>query len=648
MKPSALPAWIAALVLVTAFGAPGLAKPLPGHEAPQFVLKDLKGQIFDLRSAEELPLLVLWFFDVDSRPSQEGLVTLDRLAKTFPPGALAVWGITTSPAAAAAQSAAAAGLSFPILLDEGAVSERYGAEIVLPTACVLGPGRRVLDRFEGGGKTTEAMLVRLAERKLQQRAPAVALAIGDAVARENPAHPGAKAVRGNAALAQKDLPEAERVFRELAATGGDAEVLGKEGLAAVHARRGEPDKALALAAEVEKKAPGRAPAHVVKADVLLARGETAQAEAEYRKAAAAPVAPPSQAARASNQLGRLAAGRGEYERARELYEKAELLNPFDVETTTNKGLTYEKEGRWDQALETYRRALAVDATDPFAATLARRAQELVELQKDAERSRRVDQLVKELSARFRSREKAPPTRDDPWTSGPMVLTFVDVQEKGGLADRDGFSAVLLTQLTEQLGASGRVQVVERALLARLLEELNLGSSELADPETALRLGRLFAARLIGTGTLLHGPQESLLSLRLIDTETSAVAKVWTRTLGTAAALEREVLALNREILGTVIRQYPLQGYVVRAEGDRVLLNIGSSQGVVPGTEFDLVEEGEPVEYRGKLLQGEIRSVGRVRVARVEPGLSHAEALPGERAPRPDDRIRERFPGEDRR
>lgn len=648
MKPHALPGWATMLLLLAAAPALGAAKPLPGQEAPQFALKDLKGQVFDLESAGEMPLLVLWFFDVDSRPSQEGLLTLDRLAKTFPPGALAVWGVTTSPAEAAAQSAAAAGLSFPILLDEGPVSERYGAEIVLPTAYVLGPGRRILDRFEGGGKTTEALLVRLAERKLQQRAPAVAEAIGDAVARENPANAGARAVRGNAALAQQNLPEAERIFRDLAAAGGEGELLGKEGLAAVHARKGEPDKALALAAEVEKKAPGRAPAHVVKADVLLARGEKSQAEAEYRKAAAAPEAPPSQAARASNQLGRLAAGRGEYERARELYEKAELLNPYDVETTTNKGLTYEKEGRWDQALETYRRALAVDASDPFAATLARRAQELVELQKDAERNRRVDQLVKELSARFRSREKTPAPREDAWTSGPMVLTFVDVQEKGGLAERDGFSAVLLTQLTEQLGASGRVQVVERALLARLLEELNLGSSELADPDTALRLGRLFAARLIGTGTLLHGPQESLLSLRLVDTETSAVAKVWTRTLGSAASLEREVLALNREILGTVIRQYPLQGYVARVDGNRVLLNIGASQGVVPGAEFDLVEDGEPVEYRGKLLQGATRSVGRVRVARVEPGLSHAEALPGERAPRPDDRVRERFPGEDGR
>ena len=102
-----------------------------------------------------------------------------------------------------------------------------------------------------------------------------------------------------------------------------------------------------------------------------------------------------------------------------------------------------------------------------------------------------------------------------------------------MSERDGYSTVLLAELSSLLTASGRVQVVERALMERLLEELNLGSSDLANPETALRLGRVLAARLVGTGTLLLQPRGTLLSLRLIDTETSAISQVLTRVLGTS-------------------------------------------------------------------------------------------------------------------
>ncbi len=102
-----------------------------------------------------------------------------------------------------------------------------------------------------------------------------------------------------------------------------------------------------------------------------------------------------------------------------------------------------------------------------------------------------------------------------------MLSFVDFEEKGGLNERDGMSMVLTSQLGEQLNQSGRVQVVERALMDRLLEELNLGSSELANPETALKIGRILASKIVATGSLLHLADQSLLSLRLIDTETTA-------------------------------------------------------------------------------------------------------------------------------
>ena len=137
-------------------------------------------------------------------------------------------------------------------------------------------------------------------------------------------------------------------------------------------------------------------------------------------------------------------------------------------------------------------------------------------------SKRIDQLVKDLAERYRSQKDRQPKVEDTWTSSPMVLSFIDIQEKGIMPERDGFSEVFTSELSSMLNGSGRVRVVERVLLDRLLSELNLGSSDLADPETKLKLGRVLAARLIGTGSLMHMPQGALLSLRLIDSETTEI------------------------------------------------------------------------------------------------------------------------------
>jgi len=315
-------------------------------------------------------------------------------------------------------------------------------------------------------------------------------------------------------------------------------VLGKEGLAAVHVKKGEPEKALKLAAEVEKKAPNRSYPNVIKGDVLYTQNKVAEAQSEYQKATTKKEAEPYLKPVGYNQLGRLYAKKGDNEAARKLYDQAVAIDPYYIEGTTNKGLTYGKEGKWDKALETYREALGVEKTDVYAVALARQAQEMTNLQRDRQKAERIDRLVKELAERYRSQKKSASKDQDEWTSRPMILAFVDFQEKGALTERDGIATVMTLQLTDYLNQSKRVQVVERALMDKLLEELNLGSSELADPQTALRLGKVLAAKLIGTGSLLNLPNGTSMTMRLIDTETTSIPMVLNRDLGPKRALKR--------------------------------------------------------------------------------------------------------------
>jgi tetratricopeptide (TPR) repeat protein len=527
-------------------------------------------------------------------------------------------------------------------LDNAGVSDRYQARFIMPTVCVIGPDLKVLDFFQGGGKTIEIMLMRLAERTLQRRETMLARAISDEVVKRNPENVKAKTVKAYAALKEGNLDEAEKTFHALSKKTGKAEILGKEGLTAVYAKKGKTEKALEMAKEVEQKAPDRAYVHVVKGDILYSQNKKDEAREEYQKGTQKTSAEPFQKALAYNKLGRLNASIGQYEQARELYDQAVEIDPYYIEATSNKGMTYEKEGKWNDALEAYQKALRVNKQDTFAAVLARKAEEMLALQKDVAQKERIDKLVKDLAARYRSQKKSSTKGEDSWTSRPMVLSFIDFQEKGGLSERQGFSTVLTTQLSDQLNASGRVQAVERILVERLLEELNLGSSELTDPETALKLGNVLAAKVIGTGTLFFLPDGTLLTMRLIDTETSAIPKVVTKQLAPGTSLDKEIGKLNREILKAIIQKYPLQGYLVQASGDQVIINLGTNHGVVLGTKFDVIEDQKPIKYKGKLLQGAPKTIGQIEIVRVEPDLSYGRILNQDRPLKTDDKIKEKL------
>jgi hypothetical protein len=183
-------------------------------------------------------------------------------------------------------------------------------------------------------------------------------------------------------------------------------------------------------------------------------------------------------------------------------------------------------------------------------------------------------------------------------------------------------------------------VVERVLMERLLEELNIGTSALADQNTALQLGRVLAAKLITTGSIFYLPNTTMLSMRLIDTETTAVPKTFTADVGGQTTLDRQLFDLNRDLLSTIIQKYPLRGYVVQSQDDTVMLNLGSEQGVVTGSRFSVVEETEPVVYKGRTLNKAPKIIGELEVVTVEPDLSHARIIQKQRALKTDDKVQE--------
>jgi tetratricopeptide (TPR) repeat protein len=632
-------------VLLLCWCVPAHGAGLTGKPAPDFTLSDINGAAHHLSSLKERPMVMLFFFDAGSKPSHEGLSTLDKLCAEYRHADLVVWAITQSGKDEVRRFLSHTSIDFPVLMDSGAVSKTYRADRILPTTCILGPDLKVLDLLHGGGKSAEIMLVRLAQRALQHRKNDFAAAVSLKVVQSNPENVSAQVVGAHAALNQGKLDASERAFAALAEQGGKARVAGQEGMSAVAAKKGQVQKALSLARQVEQSDPSRGTVNVIKADVLYSQNKKQAAEDEYQKAITKPNTPPRQRAKAYNQLARIRADQGRLEQSKSLYDRAIAIDPYYIEATANKGLIYEREGRWDQALASYDKALRIDKQDVVALTLQKKLLAMLQLEQDRSEKERIDTLVKDLAARYRNRQPgARDSVDDPWTSRPMVLSFVDFTETGGLPVRDGFTTILTTRLAETLNASGRVRVVERVIVDKLLQELNLGSSDLADPATALELGKVLSAKLITTGSLYYLNDNYLLTLRLIDTETTRIAKVITADISGTGSAQKDVHRLNRKILATIMAQYPLQGYVVQAEKDQVMVNLGAGQGVVPGTRFDIVEPAAPVEYRGRRLQARPKVIGQVEITTVETDFCQGRIVQTSRPIKRDDMLKERLTG----
>ncbi len=629
------------LVLILAFMLTGtiLAKQIEGSIAPGFTLSDVQGKKYDLAAMKASSMTIVYFFNPSSQSSVEGLISLDEIAKKYKDADLNVLAVTASHKDKAAAFAKSSRLSFPVLIDNAKVSEAYDAKNILPTVCVIGPGQKVIDSIQGGGKTASAILDRLAERKLQQRQTFLAVALSDAAIKKTPDDAKALMTKGYAALKAGRIDDAEKIFTGLSKRNGISAVYGKEGLAAVYIRKGNSGGAYKLAEEVEKIAPERSYASVVKADILYAKNKKTEAQAEYAKAAQKKEGESFQKALAYNKLGRLYAGAKDYKGSRELYNKAVELDPYYVEAMANKGVTYEKEGDLDKAIESYKEGEAAIKGDAYTKILAASATEMVKLQKDVERRERINKYVDDLVKQFKEQKKADKkTLKDEWTTPITTLAFVDFEEKGVLGERDGISTVLATDLADKLNSSGRVKVVDRIIMDRLLEELKIGSSGLADQETQLKLGKILAARVIGTGIVFNLPDVSLLRMRLVDTETTGIAKVINQDIDTDERFKDNLNSLNRELLAAVIKEYPVKGFVVANKDGDLTINVGSNQGVVTGTKFNIIEEQPTTEYKGKILKASPKIVGQIEVTGTELDFSNARITRQERPVVTDDKI----------
>lgn len=412
--------------------------------------------------------------------------------------------------------------------------------------------------------------------------------------------------------------EAKRFFEQLAETDSRR----YEGLAAVCFKIGELEKAGVMVETALKHFPANAYVHVINGNICFSQGKLESAAEEYAQAARQTQTPLWQQAEALNGLGRICMAQGDLEKALGYYGQAAALNPHSAVIYTNQGMALEKRGAIAEAAVCYQKALQTNPQDPIAAALSTEAQQKQQTADDQFGQERIDRLIAELVAK---RHKSPPTpsSQEAWTSRPLTMSFVNLQQKGAPPLRAGEDEYFQMRLTALLQENGRVQMVERALFDRLLEELKLSTTDLVNPARALEIGNILAVRLIATGTLMRYGTVVQATIQLTETETTIIKAAITET---APNINELVEKTAHKVISTLTKAYPVRGLIVSIKGNQAELNIGADTGVYAGMPMRVL--GAEEVARKKLTPVPQHCIKTFRITAVEPGRCYA-ALPSE-------------------
>jgi len=164
----------------------------------------------------------------------------------------------------------------------------------------------------------------------------------------------------------------------------------------------------------------------------------------------------------------------------------------------------------------------------------------------------------------------------------------------------------------------RFNFVERseAVFSRLLTELKIGSSELADPAIAVRIGHIKTAEGMLYGKTIEYERSIAIDLWLVDTETSEIAAF--ADVYSEEGKSRQHLRWLAEGLALKFRQrFPLvRGRVTGVTKSGVFIDNGLEQGIRTGMKYLILkEEGETgsgalttVKVNGRPLEARTQTV----------------------------------------
>jgi hypothetical protein len=163
----------------------------------------------------------------------------------------------------------------------------------------------------------------------------------------------------------------------------------------------------------------------------------------------------------------------------------------------------------------------------------------------------------------------------------------------------------------------RFRLVERAQLDKILQELKLSQTELVNPATTAKIGKIVAAESILVGKVTETPQDLEVFARFDDVET-AVTLAAEDVYGEDLKL-RALNTLMEGLAWKIQRRIPLvEGKIWDIEGKSISIDLNREHAIQEQTKLILFREGKEVKDpdTGKIRKKPAKRLGEARVTAV--------------------------------
>ncbi len=202
------------------------------------------------------------------------------------------------------------------------------------------------------------------------------------------------------------------------------------------------------------------------------------------------------------------------------------------------------------------------------------------------------------------------------------IAVLDFEMQGKEYQNTDMGAIVAEWLITALVKEGRFDVVERRLLQKILAEHQLAMSGIVDDKSISELGQILGVKIIISGAVLHFQNIIEANARIIDVSNGSIIAAESAKSNSAAGLEELVIQMAQKI----IKDFPLEGYIVMRNDDKVSIDLGKRAGVKVGMQFIAYKEGKVIKHpkTGEILDVEILETGKMKITRVRENIANAD------------------------
>ena len=215
----------------------------------------------------------------------------------------------------------------------------------------------------------------------------------------------------------------------------------------------------------------------------------------------------------------------------------------------------------------------------------------------------------------------------------------------------------VAEMNAMFSKMGYFNLVERAMLQKILDEQKFSFSDLADESKSLEVGKLLSADLMVFTNILALDKimkertytkdgktrtkqvpviNAKLGIRIIDVVTGGVAFSETED----ATYEGEkpdselISECFREITDRlkykIMNAFPRKAYIVKVDNKIITIDSGKSEGLYKGMRFNVIEIEPGIKHpvTGQMLPGKKKVAGIIKLSEVDDSLSEAKIIKG--------------------